>query len=96
MLRETAIGYFALQNETDRDLQNSWRKMDRLRRTTWRRRHYSSGRLHKTVVGIVVLDGRWCHEFVFHENRGWDGSLVEDIQADFNEICAIAFGKECN
>src|SRR6266498_831633 len=54
------------------------------------------GGLHQAIVGIKMVDGRRSHELVIDEDRGWHGSLIQNIQAHLHQVGAVTFRKKSN
>src|SRR5207245_7112592 len=50
--------------------------------------------LCQSIVRVVVIDGTWGNELVLHKDGGRNRPLVEDVEADPDQVFSIAFWKE--
>ena len=60
-----------------------------------RRQCGSNGRnLHQPVIRIEVFNCGRGDQFVLDKNRGWNWSLIQDVEADANQVRSIALRKK--
>ena len=54
---------------------------------------FGSRHLGQAIVRVVMIDGSGSDQFVFYKNGRGNRALVQDVEADSNNIFPIAFRK---